>query len=72
MELVNSEVVRREMLRRALGVGELANLAGVQPAVISRMAKGDYRARLGTVGRIAKALKLDNPYELLKRSEPLD
>ena len=64
MEVLNSKKIRDLMIEKAMGVNQLAALAEMTPATISKLLKSDSPCRLPTIARIAKALQIE-PQTLL-------
>lgn len=65
MNVISSIAVRNFMLIKCVGVAELAQIAGVHPAVISKILRRDSPCRLPTIAKIANALQV-KPAEILK------
>lgn len=65
MNVVSSSAIQNFMLTQCIGVAELARLAGVHPAVISKILRRDSPCRLPTIAKIASALQV-KPAEILK------
>lgn len=64
--ILDSAVVRGEMMRQEIGVNELGRKAGIEPRAISRYSRFDSRVFAPTAGRLAKALQVD-PLTLVRR-----
>ena len=71
MLIINSAAVQEAMLRREIGVMELANLARIPPKTISRAHRRNIPVQLPTLARLAKALGIE-PEKLLKRDDSRD
>ena len=65
MNIVDSRAVRNAMLIRCVGVAELAQMAGLQPSIISKILRRDSPCRLPTISKLCKALQIE-PAEILK------
>lgn len=63
--IVNSSVLRREMIRQKIGVTALGRKAGIQARSVSRLSRFDCKATAPTIGKLADALKIA-PEELIK------
>ena len=64
MEILSSKKIRDLMIEKAMGVNQLAEMAQMTPATISKLLKADSPCRLPTIARISKALQTE-PQTLL-------
>lgn len=69
--ILDSAIIRGEMMRQEIGVNELGRKAGIEPRAISRYSRFDSRVFAPTAGKLAKALGIE-PEQLLKRNAPHD
>ena len=58
MEILSSKKIRDLMIEKAMGVNQLAALAEMTPATISKLLKADSPCRLPTISKLAKALNI--------------
>lgn len=65
MEKISTRKLKNAMLAAGIGTLELAQSANVQPATISKFLKRDSPARLPTIAKLCRALKV-KPVELIK------
>ena len=65
--IVDSGVLRLEMIRQKIGVNALGRKAGIQARTVSRLSRSDCKATAPTIGKLADALKL--PPEALIKAE---
>ena len=64
--IIDSTVIRGEMMRQEIGVNALGKKAGIEPRAVSKYARFDCDVHYPTVGKIAKALNIE-PERLLKK-----
>lgn len=62
----DTERLRNEIARRHMTATDFAKLAGISKFSVYRALKGSRRVRMSTLGKLAHALKLENPSELLE------
>lgn len=65
---INGAKLYREIARRQRNVATFAKEAGVSPLSVSRAIKNS-RANIETVGKLAAALDIDDPTELLLKPQ---
>lgn len=65
---INGAKLYREIARRQRNVATFAKEAGVSPLSVSRAIKNS-RANIETVGKLAAALNIDDPCDLLLKPE---
>ena len=59
MMIIDSAAVQAAMLKREIGVVELAELAKIPPKTVCAAHKRDTRVTLPTVARLARALNVE-------------
>ena len=59
MLMIDSEKVRQTMFNLVIGVKELAEKTGLSQPTISKIAQIDKFCTIKTIGKLAKALKID-------------
>ena len=69
--IVDSAVLRREMVKQKIGVNALGRKAGIQARSVSRLSRFDCKATAPTIGKLADALKLA-PEDLIKAEKSRD
>ena len=65
--IVDSAVLRCEMVRQKIGVNALGRKAGIQARSVSRLSRADCKSTAPTIGKLADALNL--PPEALIKAE---
>lgn len=57
--IIDTKKLNLILANKCLSVGELAELSEVNTVTLSRIRKGTQKARPRTIGKIARALKVD-------------
>ena len=65
MILIDSLAIRDIMIKRQLGIKELANMTKIPTSTISHIAKADKKVTFKTAGKLIKALEIE-PETIIK------
>ena len=70
MEKISKIKLRDAMFAACVGVIQLAQMANIRPATVTKFLKNDSRIRLSTLGKISRALNI-SPEDLIISEEEL-